>query len=39
MAASPRTPGFTKIQDSYRRAVTATILENQERAQKEDNAF
>ena len=28
-----------KITDSYRRAVTATILENQERAQKEDNAF
>src|SRR5210317_1992852 len=28
-----------KIQDSYRRAVTATILENQERAQKEDAAF
>jgi hypothetical protein len=28
-----------KITDSYRRAVTATILENQERAIKEDNAF
>ena len=28
-----------KIGDSYRRAVTATILENQERAMKEDNAF
>ena len=28
-----------KIQDSYRRAVTATILENQERASKEDAAF
>ena len=28
-----------KIEDSYRRAVTATILENQERAMKEDNAF
>ena len=28
-----------KITDSYRRAVTATILENQERAQKEDQAF
>ena len=27
-----------KITDSYRRAVTATILENQERAQKEDAA-
>src|SRR5210317_539484 len=28
-----------KITDSYRRAVTATILENQERAIKEDAAF
>src|SRR5210317_893199 len=28
-----------KTTDSYRRAVTATILENQERAQKEDAAF
>ena len=28
-----------KITDSYRRAVTATILENQERAMKEDSAF
>jgi hypothetical protein len=28
-----------KITDSYRRAVTATILENQERASKEDQAF
>ena len=28
-----------KIGDSYRRAVTATILENQERAMKEDQAF
>ena len=28
-----------EITDSYRRAVTATILENQERAQKEDAAF
>src|SRR6056300_119203 len=28
-----------KITDSYRRAVTATILENQERAQKEDASF
>jgi len=32
-------PDLPKISDSYRRAVTATILENQERAQKEDNAF
>ncbi len=39
MAASPRTPDLPKIGDSYRRAVTATILENQERAQKEDNAL
>ena len=28
-----------KVKDSYRRAVTATILENQERAMKEDAAF
>ena len=28
-----------KITDSYKRAVTATILENQERAMKEDAAF
>jgi hypothetical protein len=28
-----------KITDSYRRAVTSVILENQERAQKEDAAF
>jgi hypothetical protein len=28
-----------KIGDSYKRAVTATILENQERAMKEDAAF
>jgi hypothetical protein len=28
-----------KIEDSYKRAVTATILENQERAMKEDAAF
>jgi hypothetical protein len=32
-------PDLPKITDSYRRAVTATILENQERAQKEDAAF
>jgi len=32
-------PDLPKIGDSYRRAVTATILENQERAQKEDQAF
>ena len=32
-------PYLPKITDSYRRAVTATILENQERAQKEDAAF
>ena len=32
-------PDLPKIGDSYRRAVTATILENQERVQKEDNAF
>jgi len=32
-------PDLPKIEDSYKRAVTATILENQERAAKEDNAF
>ena len=32
-------PDLPKIQDSYRRAVTATILENQEAALKEDSAF
>ena len=32
-------PDLPKIEDSYKRAVTATILENQERAAKENNAF
>src|SRR6056300_1324542 len=32
-------PDLPKVQDSYRRAVTATILENQERAMKEDASF
>ncbi len=32
-------PDLPKVKDSYRRAVTATILENQERAMKEDAAF
>ncbi len=32
-------PDLPKIGDSYRRAVTATILENQERAMKEDQNF
>jgi len=32
-------PDLPKIGDSYRRAVTSVILENQERAAKEDNAF
>ena len=32
-------PDLPKVTDSYRRAVTATILENQERATKEDQAF
>ena len=32
-------PDLPKIEDSYKRAVTATILENQERAAKEDSAF
>ena len=32
-------PDLPKISDSYKRAVTATVLENQERAMKEDSAF
>ena len=32
-------PDLPKVTDSYRRAVTATILENQERAMKEDASF
>ena len=32
-------PDLPKVKDSYRRAVTATILENQERAMKEDAGF
>ena len=32
-------PDLPKIQDSYKRAVTSVILENQERALKEDAAF
>ena len=32
-------PDLPKIEDSYRRAVTSVILENQERAAKEDQAF
>ena len=32
-------PDLPKIGDSYRRAVTSVILENQERAAKEDQAF
>ena len=32
-------PDLPKVKDSYRRAVTATILENQERPMKEDAAF
>ena len=32
-------PELPKIQDSYKRAVTSVILENQERAAKEDAAF
>ena len=32
-------PDLPKVSDSYRRAVTATILENQERAMKEDASF
>ena len=32
-------PDLPEIKDSYRRAVTSVILENQERAAKEDQAF
>ena len=32
-------PDLPEIKDSYRRAVTSVILENQERASKEDAAF
>jgi len=32
-------PDLPKIKDSYRRAVTSVVLENQEKAIKEDNAF
>jgi len=32
-------PDLPKIKDAYRRAVTSVILENQERASKEDNAY
>ena len=32
-------PDLPKIEDSYRRAVTTVILENQEKALKEDRAF
>ncbi len=32
-------PDLPEIKDSYRRAVTTVILENQERAMREDNSF
>ena len=32
-------PELPKVTDSYKRAVTAVILENQERALREDRAF
>ena len=32
-------PDLPKIKDSYRRAVTSVVLENQEKAIREDNAF
>jgi len=32
-------PDLPEIKDSYRRAVTTVILENQERAMREDAAF
>ena len=32
-------PELPEVKDSYKRAVTSVILENQERALKEDQAF
>ena len=32
-------PDLPKIEDSYKRAVTTLILENQEKALREDRAF
>ena len=32
-------PDLPKIEDSYKRAVTTVILENQERAVREDASF
>ena len=32
-------PDLPKIEDSYRRAVTTIILENQEKSMKEDRSF
>ena len=32
-------PDLPKIEDSYKRAVTTVILENQEKAIKEDRSF
>ena len=32
-------PDLPEIKDSYRRAVTSVILENQEQALKEDRAY
>ena len=32
-------PDLPEIKDNYKKAVTSIILENQEKAMKEDNAF
>ena len=32
-------PDLPEIKDSYKKAVTSIILENQEKAMQEDNAF
>ena len=32
-------PDLNKIEDSYKRAVTTLILENQEKAMREDSSF
>jgi hypothetical protein len=32
-------PDLGRIEDSYKRAVTTLILENQEKAMKEDSSF
>ena len=39
MATVLEHPDLPKIEDSYKRAVTSVILENQERSIREDRAF